>query len=123
MRLQDFVTSSGEHNYGPCPLILPPFPCRSSFPLAQIYPENSAQAEMIVGAAMKVGFSGGLVIDFPHSTRAKKYFMVLMVGISTASAPLPKGLDGADPDDEEGGRGEVRVSQEEDFRGQRMGGE
>lgn len=39
---------------------------------------------MIVAAAMKVGFSGGLVIDFPHSTRAKKYFLVLMVGVSTA---------------------------------------
>jgi 18S rRNA (guanine1575-N7)-methyltransferase len=48
----------------------------------QIYPQNSAQAEMMVSAAMKVGFSGGLVIDFPHSTRAKKYFMVLMVGTS-----------------------------------------
>lgn len=28
---------------------------------------------------MKVGFSGGLVVDYPHSTRAKKYFLVLMV--------------------------------------------
>lgn len=37
------------------------------------------QAEMMVSAAMKVGFSGGLVIDFPHSTRAKKYFLCLMV--------------------------------------------
>lgn len=88
---------------------------RGARAVLQIYPENSAQAEMIVGAAMKVGFSGGLVIDFPHSTRAKKYFMVLMVGISTASAPLPKGLDGADPDDEDG-RGEVRV------QGRRSGG-
>lgn len=28
----------------------------------------------------QVGFSGGLVVDFPHSTRAKKFFLVLMVG-------------------------------------------
>jgi hypothetical protein len=34
---------------------------------------------MMVGAAMRAGFSGGLVIDFPHSTKAKKYFLVLMV--------------------------------------------
>lgn len=31
----------------------------------------------------QVGFSGGLVVDFPNSTRAKKYFLVLMVGTST----------------------------------------
>jgi 18S rRNA (guanine1575-N7)-methyltransferase len=32
---------------------------------------------------IQVGFSGGLVVDFPNSTRAKKYFLVLMVGTST----------------------------------------
>jgi 18S rRNA (guanine1575-N7)-methyltransferase len=35
---------------------------------------------MMVAAAMKAGFSGGLVVDYPHSTRARKYFLVLMVG-------------------------------------------
>ena len=44
---------------------------------------------------MKAGFSGGMVVDFPHSTRAKKYFLVLMVG-STVSIPAAKGLDGED---------------------------
>ena len=44
---------------------------------------------------MRAGFSGGLVVDFPHSTRAKKYFLVLMVG-STGSIPAGKGLDGED---------------------------
>ena len=29
---------------------------------------------------MKAGFSGGLVIDYPNSTRAKKYFLVLEAG-------------------------------------------
>lgn len=38
---------------------------------------------MLVSSAMRAGFSGGLVVDFPHSTRAKKYFLVLMVGTST----------------------------------------
>ena len=54
---------------------------------------------MLTGAAMKAGFSGGLVVDFPHSTRAKKYFLVLMVG-STASIPAPKGLDGEEEAEE-----------------------
>ena len=41
---------------------------------------STLQATLLTNAAMKVGFSGGLVVDFPHSTRAKKYFLVLMVG-------------------------------------------
>ncbi len=40
--------------------------------LPQIYPESPAQAEMLTSAAMRAGFTGGLVVDFPHSTRAKK---------------------------------------------------
>lgn len=69
-----------------------------AFPvLQQIYPENTAQAEMLVSSAIKVGFSGGLVVDYPHSTRAKKYFLVLMVG-SSSMVPQPKGLDGIEPE-------------------------
>jgi 18S rRNA (guanine1575-N7)-methyltransferase len=48
---------------------------------------------MIVAAAMKSGFSGGLVVDYPNSTRAKKYFLCLFAG---ASAQLPQGLDGTE---------------------------
>ena len=58
----------------------------------QFYPENNHQMEMIVGSSMKAGFSGGLVVDYPNSTRAKKYFLCLFAGASTASA-LPKGLE------------------------------
>jgi hypothetical protein len=35
----------------------------------------------------QAGFSGGLVVDYPHSTRAKKFFLVLMVGPSLVSMP------------------------------------
>ncbi|KAG2482779.1 hypothetical protein HYH03_018318 [Edaphochlamys debaryana] len=73
---------------------------RGARAVLQIYPENPQQAEMLVAAAMKVGFSGGLVVDFPHSTRAKKYFLVLMVGTGGA-VPAAKGLDGEEPEDEE----------------------
>lgn len=48
----------------------------------QMYPENSIQAQMITTAAMRAGFSGGLVVDFPNSAKAKKYYLVLMVGQS-----------------------------------------
>lgn len=46
----------------------------------QFYPENSDQIEMVTTQAMKAGFYGGLVVDFPNSTKAKKYFLVLMTG-------------------------------------------
>ena len=58
------------------------------------------QASLLTNAAMRAGFSGGLVVDFPHSTRAKKYFLVLMVGPSS-SVPQARGLDGEDSGEEE----------------------
>ena len=58
---------------------------------------------MLTTAAMRAGFSGGLVVDFPHSTRAKKHFLVLIVG-SPQAVPAPRGLEG-----EEGE--EIAVSQ------------
>lgn len=36
---------------------------------------------MITSAAMKSGFSGGLVIDYPNSAKAKKYYLVLEAGV------------------------------------------
>jgi 18S rRNA (guanine1575-N7)-methyltransferase len=35
---------------------------------------------MITTAAMKSGFTGGMVIDYPNSTRAKKYYLVIEAG-------------------------------------------
>ena len=55
----------------------------------QFYPENSAQVEMITAQAMRAGFSGGLVVDYPNSTKAKKMFLVLMTG---GPQPLPPAL-------------------------------
>eukprot|EP00897_Mesotaenium_endlicherianum_P010625 jgi/Mesen1/9591/ME000657S08866 len=67
----------------------------------QIYPNGPAQLEMISAAAMRAGFSGGLVIDYPHSTRAKKYFLCLMAGPASVASALPraKGADGGSEDD------------------------
>ncbi|CAF4881134.1 unnamed protein product, partial [Rotaria socialis] len=38
----------------------------------QFYPETPHQVDMITQQAMKAGFTGGLVVDYPNSTRAKK---------------------------------------------------
>ena len=42
---------------------------------------------MITTQSMKAGFTGGLVVDYPNSTKAKKFFLVLMTG---GSQPLPQ---------------------------------
>jgi 18S rRNA (guanine1575-N7)-methyltransferase len=47
---------------------------------------------MLAEEAMKVGFGGGLVVDYPHSTRAKKYYLCLMVGAPHGGAALPPAL-------------------------------
>lgn len=35
---------------------------------------------MISSQAMRAGFYGGVVVDFPNSSKAKKYYLVLMTG-------------------------------------------
>lgn len=73
----------------------------------QFYPETSTQIDLILGCAMKVehpplvypylllfvsfqaGFTGGLVVDFPQSAKAKKYYLCLMTGPAVA---LPTAL-------------------------------
>jgi 18S rRNA (guanine1575-N7)-methyltransferase len=46
----------------------------------QFYPENTQQMELVTSCAMRCGFSGGLLVDYPNSTRAKKYFLVIYAG-------------------------------------------
>ena len=63
---------------------------RNSRAVFQFYPENSSQIELITSQAMKAGFTGGLVVDYPNSTKAKKMFLVLFTG--GTDNKLPKGL-------------------------------
>jgi 18S rRNA (guanine1575-N7)-methyltransferase len=105
---------------------------RGARAVLQIYPEGPAQAEMLVAAAMRAGFGGGLVVDYPHSTRAKKYFLVLMAGggggggggAAAGAMPRARGEDGSDEDDfsEDEGDDSMEVSSEEDGGGRRRGG-
>eukprot|EP00123_Amoebidium_parasiticum_P000576 comp11422_c0_seq1/m.5825 comp11422_c0_seq1/g.5825 ORF comp11422_c0_seq1/g.5825 comp11422_c0_seq1/m.5825 type:complete len:277 (-) comp11422_c0_seq1:5-835(-) len=62
----------------------------------QFYPETPQQLELLTQAAMKAGFTGGVVVDFPNSTKAKKVFLCLFAG---TTGQLPKGLEG-EPEDE-----------------------
>ena len=60
------------------------------------------------------------MVDFPHSTRAKKFFLVLMVG-GAAAVPQPRGLDGGEPEDEEEEVTEVAVAQRRSRKKARRG--
>lgn len=62
---------------------------RSARAVFQFYPENSDQIEMITTQSMRAGFYGGLVVDYPNSSKAKKYYLVLMTG---GQGPLPEAL-------------------------------
>ncbi|KAL7673753.1 hypothetical protein ACOME3_000036 [Neoechinorhynchus agilis] len=55
----------------------------------QFYPENDKQTNLLTRQALKAGFTGGLVIDNPESTRAKKVFLVLCVGMGHVIPELP----------------------------------
>lgn len=72
---------------------------RGAKAVLQFYPDGAKQAEMITTAALRVGFSGGLVVDYPNSTRAKKYFLVLAAGPPES---LPTGRSGEESDGEDG---------------------
>ena len=43
----------------------------------QFYPESPEQAVLISQSASKVGFSGGLVVDYPNSSKSKKMYLCL----------------------------------------------
>lgn len=57
----------------------------------QLYPETPEQIELITSCATKSGFTGGLLVDYPHSAKAKKYYLCLFAGQSTSKdMPQPK---------------------------------
>jgi len=64
----------------------------------QFYPETPKQMSLITSAAMRCGFQGGLVVDYPNSTKAKKYYLVLFAG---GSGDLPAAKDGPSDNEEE----------------------
>ena len=58
----------------------------------QLYPENDKQMHMIMHSAKRAGFGGGMVVDYPNSSTAKKHYLVLQtdsVHARMASTPNP----------------------------------
>jgi len=50
---------------------------RGARAVLQFYPETAEQAILISECAANVGFAGGIVVDYPNSTKAKKHYLVL----------------------------------------------
>lgn len=46
----------------------------------QFYPENSQQVDMITSAALKCSFTGSVIVDYPHSAKARKIYLILVAG-------------------------------------------
>ncbi|WVF71543.1 hypothetical protein IAT40_006351 [Kwoniella sp. CBS 6097] len=74
-------------------------PSRAIF---QFYPNSDDQVQMIVTAAQRAGFGGGLVVDYPNSKKARKMYLCLMVG----QQEIPKALDGTTDGMEVDGQGQ-----------------
>ena len=71
---------------------------RGSRAVFQLYPEKSEHLEMINTASAKAGFTGGFVIDYPNSKKAKKYYLVLMCG---QQQEMPRALGEEEYDENE----------------------
>jgi 18S rRNA (guanine1575-N7)-methyltransferase len=69
---------------------------RSARAVLQCYPETPQQMEMITSAAMRAGFTGGLLVDFPNSTKAKKYYLTLFAGPPPPNYAEPEALGTGD---------------------------
>lgn len=96
----------------------------------QFYPSSPEQVEMITNSALKNGFTGGLIVDYPNSQKAKKYYLFLMAGYSeemmneARQVIMPKAKTGDEDDEdmsdseddseEESGEGSEEESEEED---------
>ena len=55
--------------------------------------------DLITASALRAGFTGGVVIDYPNSAKAKKYYLTLFAGPPPQNYQQPKAL-GADTADE-----------------------
>ncbi|TIA87820.1 hypothetical protein E3P99_02945 [Wallemia hederae] len=62
---------------------------RGSRAVFQFYPESDDQVSFIMGFAQRAGFSGGLVVDFPNSRKAKKFYLCLFAGVSNKEVQMP----------------------------------
>lgn len=66
-------------------------PSRAVF---QFYPSSDDQVHMLTTCAQRAGFGGGVVVDYPNSTKKRKMYLCLMVGHQQVPAGLTEGSGG-----------------------------
>jgi 18S rRNA (guanine1575-N7)-methyltransferase len=54
----------------------------------QFYPENTSEVELISAAAIQCGFTGGIVVDYPNSAKAKKFYLCAIADGEVDMDPL-----------------------------------
>ena len=67
----------------------------------QFYPEGTQQIELISNAAMKCGFNVGLIVDYPNSSKARKYYLYMVAGWSAEGSLIPNALTEYDEEEED----------------------
>jgi len=65
---------------------------RGARAVLQFYPETPQQMHLLITAANRAGFTGGVLIDYPNSAKAKKFFLVLFAGMLPGQE-MPKPLE------------------------------
>jgi len=76
---------------------------------------------MITSAAMRNGFTGGMIVDYPNSKKAKKYYLFLMAGYSeeivqeakSVIMPQAKTDEDSDDSDDEDGAGRYKKKEKQ----------
>ena len=63
---------------------------REARAVLQFYPERPEHLYWITESATRVGFKGGLVVDYPNSSKAKKYYLCLSFD---TGYKVPKAID------------------------------
>jgi 18S rRNA (guanine1575-N7)-methyltransferase len=59
----------------------------------QFYPETEGQSATVMAEAKRAGFGGGIVIDYPDSKKARKYYLCLVAGFTSSNTfSTPQGL-------------------------------
>jgi len=89
---------------------------RGARAVLQFYPESSEHAILISECAAKVGFAGGIVVDYPNSTKAKKHYLVLSFERSYKAPQGLTGLEGALLNEGRSSSGGVRVADKDPRR-------
>jgi 18S rRNA (guanine1575-N7)-methyltransferase len=59
----------------------------------QFYPETEGQSATVMAEAKRAGFGGGIVVDYPESKKARKYYLCLVAGFTDSKTfSAPQGL-------------------------------